>query len=92
MNGMSDPCAGLRDVLLVYVDGTLAAAGRDAVRMHEQSCAACAALLRSIRAQAALFSRLPRPAPPSDLGDRIERALGSRGTVVPSIRRSSVDT
>ena len=82
MNGMTDPCAGLRDVLLDYVDGTLAPAGRDAARAHERSCAECAELIRTVRAQAALLSRLPRPAPPPDLGGRIERALGARGTVL----------
>jgi hypothetical protein len=73
MNGMTDPCAGLRDVLLDYVDGTLAPADRDAARAHERSCAACAEMIRTVRAQAALLSKLPRPA------RRRNPAAGSNG-------------
>jgi anti-sigma factor RsiW len=82
MNAASDPCAAFRDGLMDYVDGTLPPAARDAARAHELSCAACAGLARSVRAQAAILSRLRRPAPPPDLGARIERALGPRGTVL----------
>jgi len=81
MNGISDPCAVFREGLMDHVDGTLHPAVRDAARAHESSCAPCGALARAVRSQAALLARLPRPAPPPDLGARIERALGSRGTL-----------
>lgn len=87
MNGMTDPCAAFRDALMDYADGSLEPAARDAARAHERACAACASLTRSVREQAAIFSRLPRPAPPPDLGARIERALGTRGTVRSVARR-----
>ncbi len=82
MNGNSDPCGAFREGVMDHVDGTLHPAVRDAAAAHERSCAACAALARAVRVQSALLSRLPRPAPPADLGARIDRALGSRGTVL----------
>jgi len=77
MNGTFD-CARFRDALIDHVDGSLPPADRAAARAHEGSCDPCGALAGAVRAQAALLSRLARPAPPSDLGLRIERALGAR--------------
>ena len=75
-------CAGYRDVLMDVIDGTLSPAAREEARTHERSCSDCAGLARAAREQSALLARLPRPTPPSDLGMRIERALGLRGAVV----------
>jgi anti-sigma factor RsiW len=74
-------CDRFRDALLDLVDGTLAPADLAAARAHERSCEACASLAGAVRTQSALLSRLPRPAPPADLGARIERALGARSVV-----------
>lgn len=83
---MTDSCDGFRDVAMDYVDETLSPTARDAARAHERTCAACAELVRAVRDQAGLLSRLARPAPPLDLGGRIERALGTRGTL-PRVHR-----
>jgi predicted anti-sigma-YlaC factor YlaD len=75
-------CAGFRDALMDVIDGTLSPAAHELAHLHEKSCSDCAGLARTVREQSALLSRLARPTPPSDLGMRIERALGARGAVV----------
>jgi len=75
-------CQEFRDAAMDLVDGTLAPAAEAAARAHERDCAACAAIIETVRRQSALLSRIRRPEPPQDLGGRIERALGSRGKVV----------
>ena len=84
MTGL-DACAVFRGGLMDHVEGALPPAAADAARAHEGACAACGPLARDIRAQVALFSRARRPAPPADLGARIEAALGARGR--PEVRR-----
>jgi len=87
MNERIDSCAGFRDALMDVVDGTLSPAARESARAHERTCADCAELARTVREQSAILSRVRRPAPPADLGARIERALGARVTVQRPRRR-----
>jgi len=82
-------CDRFRDAVMDLVDTTLPPAAREEARTHERTCPECAGLARAVRGQSALLSRLPRPAPPSDLGWRIERALGSRAAVASPRRWSA---
>jgi anti-sigma factor RsiW len=60
------------ELLAEYVDGTLPAADRDAVRAHLTSCARCGEEVAAATVAAETLRRLPQPAIPAGLADAAE--------------------
>lgn len=71
-------CDWFRETAFDYLDGALSRLDLTAFRRHFAECPACSDALRTIEGQAELLTALPRPEPPRDLAERIDRAVTDR--------------
>jgi len=74
----STRCELFRETAFDYLDGSLSRLDLAAFRRHFGECPACSEALRTIEGQAELLTALPRPAPPRDLAERVDRAVTDR--------------
>lgn len=68
-------CRELIEVLLDFESGELAAEPREHVERHLEHCSSCVAFLETYRLTIKLSRRLPRPALPVALKQRLEAIL-----------------
>ena len=70
-------CAGGVDRLMDYLEGTLAAADREAVEAHVAGCSRCVAFVESYRETPRIFRAATAAALPEDLAQSLRRFLAS---------------
>lgn len=82
-----DPCTKIARKLSAYQDGELTTKGREAVKAHLASCAACAEELRRISAVDPELKLLPGPAPSPFFAARVAAAARARQLYHGPLRR-----
>lgn len=83
----TNDCQTVQRYLSAYHDGEVSAAQNEAIAKHVKSCSACEAELTSLESLGAALDQSPVPAKPSDLWQRIERALPTLAEPVTLSRR-----
>jgi len=71
-------CRDVADLILAYLEGTLAPGERQALEAHIADCPNCLRFLKTYRETVALGQQLREEAVPSDVRDRLEAFLRSR--------------
>lgn len=71
-------CADGVEMLMDYLEGTLAAADRELIEAHVSACPRCAAFVESYREAPRILRAATAAALPEDLADSLRRFLASR--------------
>lgn len=80
-------CQDIHDQLVVYAEGRLEPAAREAFRRHLQTCSGCRAALARVDGLALLVATLADVPPPAGMADRVIAAAWARTRLEPARRQ-----